>query len=196
MKIALIILCVVAVAFLGVQIFALKSQHNIEMYPYTISKTFERLEIRNYEASLFTSVNSNTNDFKNASSKGFKVLAGYIFGGNDKNEKIAMTSPVAMSLDDSMTMMFLVPKKIKKDKLPTPNSKEIIFKELPKKTVAAISFGGWANNEKIDHYKQKLTTLLEKKGIVHTNKFYYLGYNAPYEVFNRKNDIIVELKNN
>ena len=194
MKIALIILCVVAVAFLGVQIFALKSQHNIEMYPYTISKTFERLEIRNYEASLFTSVNSNTNDFKNASSKGFKVLAGYIFGGNDKNEKIAMTSPVAMTLKDKTTMMFLVPKKYSKENLPTPNDASIEFKNMPAKKVAAISFGGWADDAKINLYKRKLIAVLESKGIGYTNSFSFLGYNAPVEVFNRKNEIIVELE--
>ncbi len=99
MKIVVIILLVLLLAFIGVQFFALKSQHNIEMYPYTASKTFKKFEIRNYEARLFTSVNSNTNNFKNASSKGFSVLAGYIFGGNEKNKKIAMTSPAKMSLD-------------------------------------------------------------------------------------------------
>jgi hypothetical protein len=166
------------------------------MYPYKVSKTFEKFEIRNYEASLFTSVNSNTNDFKKASSKGFSVLAGYIFGGNEKNEKIAMTSPVAMTLDESMTMMFLVPKKFNKKNLPKPNANNIEIKEIPKKKVAAISFGGWANDEKIALQKQKLINALNNKGIKHNNKFYFLGYNAPYEVFNRKNDIIVELKNN
>ena len=49
------------------------------------------------------------------------MLAGYIFGGNDKEEKIAMTSPVAMSLKDSTTMLFLVPKKYTRDNLPVPN---------------------------------------------------------------------------
>ncbi len=196
MKIIIIILCVVLVAFIGVQLFALKSQHNIETYPYTVSKTFKKFEIRTYEASLFTSVNSNTKDFKNASSKGFSVLAGYIFGGNEKNEKIAMTSPVAMSLEESMTMMFLFFKKFNRNNLPKPNASNIEFLEIPEKKVAAISFGGWANNKKIALQKQKLINALNNKGIKHTSKFYYLGYNAPYEVFNRKNDIIVELKNN
>ena len=183
-----------AVAFLGIQIFAIKTQHNIEKYSYTVSKTFEIFEIRNYEARLFTSVNSNTNNFKNASSKGFSILAGYIFGGNEKNEKIAMTSPVAMSLEESMTMMFLAPKKFNRNNLPKPNASNIEFLEIPEKKVAAISFGGWANNKKIALQKQKLINALNNKGIKHINKFYFLGYNAPYEVFNRKNEIIVELK--
>jgi hypothetical protein len=61
---------------------------------------------------LFTAVKLSTKEFKEASSQGFSILAGYIFGGNKENEKIAMTSPVTMSLEDSMTVMFMVPKKV------------------------------------------------------------------------------------
>ena len=105
-----------------------------------------------------------------------------------------MTSPVTMSLEDSMTMMFMVPKKLKKESLPQPDNSKIEFKEVPKKTVAAIRFGGWANDKKIEKYKQKLLIALKTEGIPHTNKFYFLGYNPPYEVFNRRNEIIVELE--
>ena len=143
---------------------------------------------------MFTSVQLSGNTYKDASSKGFSILAGYIFGGNDKNEKIAMTSPVAMSLQDSMTMMFMVPKKFNKETLPQPNQSQIQFQEEPAKTVAAITFGGWANDEKIEKYKQILKSALDAEGITHTNRFYFLGYNPPFEVFNRKNEIIVELE--
>jgi len=34
---------------------------------------------------------------------------------------------------------------------------------------------------------------LDTQKIPYTNRFYFLGYNAPYEVFNRKNEVIVEL---
>jgi hypothetical protein len=61
--------------------------------------------------------------------------------------------------------------------------------------MAAISFSGWANDEKIDAYKQKLKSALDTEKIEYTNRFYFLGYNPPYEVFNRKNEIIVELEN-
>ena len=106
-----------------------------------------------------------------------------------------MTSPVTMSLEDSMTMMFMVPKKLKKESLPQPDNSKIEFKEVPKKTVAAIRFGGWANDKKIKQYKQKLISALKEKEIAYSNNFFFLGYNPPYEIFNRKNEIIVELKN-
>jgi len=194
MKILLIITGVIFLAFIAVQLFAMSGQKNIETYPYKVIKKYDSFEIRSYEATLFTSVKLSTKEYKESSSKGFSILAGYIFGGNDRNEKIAMTSPVAMSLQDSMTMMFMVPKKFNKETLPQPNQSQIEFREEPAKTVAAISFGGWANDEKIEKYKEQLITALKTKGIPYTNKFYFLGYNAPYEVLNRRNEVIVELQ--
>jgi hypothetical protein len=187
------IIGIIAVAFLAVQIYAMSSQKNIESYPFSVVKKYQQFEIRNYEASLFTSVKLASNKYENTSSQGFSILGGYIFGGNETNEKIAMTSPVVMSLEDSMDMMFMVPRNLKKENLPRPNQSQIEFKEVPAKTVAAISFGGWANSEKIEKYKQKLIAALDDEGITYSNKFYVLGYNAPYEVLNRKNEVIVEL---
>ncbi|WP_320814371.1 heme-binding protein [Flavobacterium sp.] len=195
MKILLISLGVIFLAFIISQLFVIREQRNIETYPYVVNKKYDTFEIRSYEATLFTSVKLSTKEFKVSSSKGFSILAGYIFGGNERNEKISMTSPVAMTLEDSMTVMFMVPKKIKKETLPLPNQSQIEFREEPAKTVAAITFGGWVNNEKIEKYKEKLKTSLDAKGITYTNRFYFLGYNPPFEVFNRKNEVIVELQN-
>ena len=194
MKTLFLLLGVILIAFVVVQLFAMKGQRNIETYPYFVQKKYDIFEIRNYEATLFTTVKLATKKYKESSSKGFSLLAGYIFGNNERNEKIAMTSPVAMTIEDSVTMMFMVPKKFKKEMLPQPNQLQIEFKEEPAKTVAAIAFDGWANDEKIEKYKEKLKAALDAEGITYTNRFYFLGYNAPYEVFNRKNEVIVELR--
>jgi hypothetical protein len=194
MKILIILLVVILIAFTFVQLYLINGQRNIERYPYVVKIKYKRFEIRTYETTLFTSVKLSTKGFKNSSSKGFSMLAGYIFGNNERNEKISMTSPVSMSLGDSMTMMFMVPKKFNKDLLPKPNQSGIEFKEEPAKTVAAISFSGWANDSKIEKYKQLLKLALDAEGIKYSNRFYFFGYNAPWEVFNRKNEIIVELQ--
>jgi hypothetical protein len=193
MKIILIILGILVLGFVIVQIYAMKSQSSIENYPYRIVKSFSKFEIRNYEATLFTSVKLTANNYKEASGKGFSILAGYIFGGNETNEKIAMTSPVSMSLEDTMTMMFMVPKKFRKEDLPKPNQSNIEFREEPSKTMAAITFGGWANSNNIEVYKNKLKTALEEEGIPYSNKFYFFGYNPPFEILNRRNEVLVEL---
>lgn len=194
MKIIIILLVVILIAFTFVQLYLIFGQRNIERYPYVVVKKYKQFEIRRYEATLFTSVKLSTKGYKSSSSKGFSILAGYIFGNNERNEKIAMTSPVSMSLEDSMTMMFMVPKKFNKDMLPKPNQSGIEFKEEPAKNLAAIGFSGWADDATIEKYKQNLKAALDAEGIKYTNQFYFFGYNAPYEVFNRKNEVIVELQ--
>ena len=194
MKILFAITVTITLIFIIIQLFAKKSQQGIETYPYTVLKTYDGFEIRQYESRLFTSVKLTSNDYSKVSSKGFSILAGYIFGGNETNEKITMTSPVAMSLDDSMTMMFMVPKD-SENKLPKPNDNQIQIKEEPAKKVAAITFGGWANQEKIDQYKTQLIEALKAQNIAFTDQFYFLGYNAPYETSNRRNEVIVVLEN-
>lgn len=194
MKTLLIIGGVVLAAFVGTQIYFINDRSNIEKYPFKVVKDYKDFEIRDYESTLFTSVKLSSSEYDKASSQGFRILGNYIFGGNEKKQKIAMTSPVAMSMEDSMRVMFMVPKDFNKETLPKPNQSSIEFREEPAKTVAAISFGGWANDEKIDKYKEKLTKALDAKGIAYTNKFYFLGYNAPFELINRKNEIIVELE--
>jgi len=42
------------------------------------------MEIRNYEASPFTSAPLSKNSYRKTSSKGFSKLVGYIFGANKK----------------------------------------------------------------------------------------------------------------
>lgn len=193
MKTVLIVLGVIAIIFVIIQIYAMKSQNGIEVYPFKVVKIYDTFEVRSYEATLFTSVKLKTSDYKKGSSQGFSILAGYIFGGNDENKKIAMTSPVSMSLEDSMTMMFMVPKNFNRENLPKPNASQIEFKEEPAKKMAAITFGGWANDEKIEAYKNQLINALDKEGLSYTNRFYFFGYNAPYEAINRKNEVVVEL---
>jgi len=194
MEIVIIIIVVILLAFTFVQLYFIRGQRNIETYSYKVKKKYDRFEIRSYETTLFTSVKLSTKGYKNSASKGFSVLAGYIFGNNERNEKISMTTPVSMSLEDSMTMMFMVPKKFKKDMLPRPNQTGIEFKQEPAKTLAAIRFSGWVNDTKIEKYKQNLKAALDAEGIKYFNRFYLFGYNAPYEVFNRKNEVLVELQ--
>ena len=188
------ILIIILSAFTFIQLYFMNAQRNIERYPYFVVKKHKQFEIRNYETTLFTSVKLSTKGYKTSASKGFSILAGYIFGNNERNEKISMTSPVSMSLEDSMTMMFVVPKKFNKNNLPKPNQSGIEFKEEPAKTMAAIRFSGWANDAKIEKYKQQLISALDAEEIKYSNRFYFFGYNAPYELFYRKNEILVELQ--
>ena len=194
MKKVFIILSILIVLFTIMQSFVYFSTSSIEKLPYKVIKEYDDFEVRQYETALFSSVVLSDTSYEESSSKGFRVLAGYIFGGNNTGEKIAMTSPVAMEIGDSIKMSFMVPSGYTEETLPKPNNDKIFFEKKEGAVMAAIRFGGWANDERIDEYKQKLITLLQKEGIAFGETFMYLGYDPPYSVINRRNEIVVELK--
>lgn len=61
---------------------------------FDIEKRVNGMEIRRYEARIAAQTTV-TGVEASARSQGFRRLAGYIFGGNHKKSKIAMTAPVS-----------------------------------------------------------------------------------------------------
>jgi len=195
MKIVIIIIISILLLISIAQIYLSRSTKLTEQHNYKVIKKFDKFEIRKYDAALFSSVKLNKKGYKESSSEGFRILAGYIFGDNDAKKKIAMTSPVVMELGDSSKMMFMVPKNYNLKNLPNPNNSKIVFEKEEVKIIAAIRFDGWADDEKIEKYKSVLRTELANEKLNFINKFSFLGYNSPYEVMNRRNEVVVEIIN-
>lgn len=157
---------------------------------YKIIRSIDSVEIRQYPdliyASYFSSSGNNSQ---------FRVLANYIFGGNDKKEQIGMTSPVNMRLSSkNKEMMFLMPERYEMESLPTPNSNDIDIIKMDSRKVAAIRFSGYSNDTKVKLKKQELIDTLEKYDIEYTDEFELLVYDSPYKVLNRRNEVIVILQ--
>jgi hypothetical protein len=193
MKTIIIVTSILLGIMILAQAFIYTSTNSTEQHKYVVLKKFEEFEVRQYAPAMFSSVKMVSDSYETISSTGFRTLAGYIFGGNDKNEKIAMTSPVVMEIGDTTRMSFMVPSDMKKEDLPKPNNGRIYFEEQEQKIMAAIEFGGWADDEKIEEYTNKLKANLKANGLSFTGKFSYLGYNPPYQVVGRRNEIVVEL---
>jgi len=193
MKAFLIITIAVALVVIAAQVKTARSAERIEQYSFKVIKTYGDFEIRHYDRAIFARTRVDATSYRNGSSAAFRTLASYIFGGNERNESIAMTSPVAMRQDQGLEMEFMMPSKYSLETLPAPSRQNIEFYEKPDVVMAAVSFSGWASDAKISQMTQVLTSLLEKEGIEHTGNFIYLGYNPPYQVINRRNEIVVEL---
>ena len=193
MKILLIIGASLGIIFIVGQFIFIKTISDIEMYSYKVIKKYDLFEIRKYDAANFSYVTMKTDSYQKSSGSGFNSLAGYIFGGNEKKESISMTSPVVMNLEETVTMQFMIPKKYNLDDLPKPNNPDVKFKTEKEKFMATIAFGGWSSDKKIAEYTDKLKTLLKENGIGHFNNFSYFGYNPPFQLINRRNEIAVEI---
>ncbi len=176
------------------RLIAAERSGGIEEYPYTVLQSYPEFEVRLYEKAIFARTHIDAETYRAGSGNGFRTLASYIFGGNDRNEGIAMTAPVAMHWEDGMVMEFMMPSKYSLETLPSPNRSDIQLYEKPEVVMAGLSFGGWANDRRIANKIEELRKALETQGIRHTGQFQFFGYSSPYKMINRRNDIVVQLE--
>ncbi len=182
----------------------------IEEPEYSVVVKAKDYVIRKYDPVLVAETTVMT-DFKNAGSKGFQILAGYIFGKNKSKSKIAMTAPVGQQLVSekiSMTapvtltkaaagylIQFTMPKTFTLKTLPTPDDKSITLREVPARKIAVYTYSGlWTES----HYKDKLSefkALLKNDKIITKDEPILARFNSPLKLwFMRRNEIWLELK--
>ncbi len=168
----------------------------VEQQNFKTLNVIDNIEIREYPPAIYASVTINNSNSNSNSNSMFGILAGYIFGRNENNQKIAMTAPVHMHQNDdqkSSTMSFVMPSEYKIGELSKPNDKRIKIKKSNTKKYAAISYTGYNNSEKFNKYKSELQSVLDKKNIKTIGNPIYLGYDPPYKFWNRKNEVLIEI---
>lgn len=173
-------------------LFAFKTGE-IETPDYKVIKTIGEVEIRKYPKMVVAQTQLQDTIMDKSMNSGFRTIAGYIFGGNDSNQKIAMTAPVVVKMGDTATMYFVMPKQYKKDELPKPVSGRVKILEEGEKTLAVITYGGFSSAEKVEAHRQKLANLLSQQQIKTVGPYMYMGYNAPWDVIKRRNEVAVEV---
>jgi SOUL heme-binding protein len=152
-----------------------------------------------------------------ASNKGFRLIADYIFGNNKsqagasekismtipvtmepKSEKISMTAPVSMQESSGKwRMYFVMPSKYTLETLPAPNNAEVKLREVPAKKFAVVRFSGFAGEEKTAKKTEELLTWLEGKQIKPSGVPELARYNSPWTLpFLRRNEVMVEYQSN
>ena len=177
--------------------FSQNSIMAIETPNFKLIKKQGEFEIREYEPMIIamTKVKSG---YREASSTGFRRIANYIFGGNQKQMEIKMTAPVITDVPNVKGMydiLFVMPSEHKFDDLPIPDNDnvELKVKELGK--TAVIQFGGWATESRATHYKEKLEQFIETSGYEINSDYMVAQYNSPWALppF-RRNEIIIMIK--
>jgi hypothetical protein len=192
MKMLIIILAIIILITLLLQSFTIMSTNKTEEQKFTLIRQYKDFEIRFYPSATIATISSNAKSYRELSGPGFRKLAGYIFGGNEANTKISMTSPVQMDINDTVsTMSFAMPSAYTKDNLPKPNDPNVQIKNTTDEYVAVIRFGGFASDNDLKFYAEKLQNLIKENGINSLGNYRFLGYNPPFQLIGRRNEIIV-----
>jgi hypothetical protein len=194
MKVFTTIALLIIGIFILFQIYTTMSINKTETQAYKVIRAEENFEIRYYPAATMAMISSTSKSYRYLGQSGFGKLAKYIFGGNSEKKQIAMTSPVHMDIGDAKsTMAFVLPSTYNETNLPTPNDSSISIVTSEPEYVAVIQFAGFASNESINEHQILLEESLKTKGLSYYGDFRYLGYNPPYQLFDRRNEVIVAL---
>ncbi|MDA0315101.1 MAG: heme-binding protein [Bacteroidetes bacterium] len=166
----------------------------IETPNYKVIKTLGDVEIREYPQMILAQTKLGGKRYDSNENNGFGVVANYIFGGNQQQQKIAMTAPVIMNMSDTdASMSFVMPSQYQLSELPVPNSSAVSLVSQGSMTLAVLRFGGFSSDKKIAKHAQILTQVLEKNNIRTKSSLLYMGYNAPWDVINRRNEVAFQI---
>ena len=126
----------------------------IEKPDYSVVESADAIEIRRY-APMNVARTHVEGNFEDVGSIAFRRLAGYIFGDNREERKIAMTAPVSQYRSDSHDgywITFMMPAEYPIEDLPGPLDGQVELVGLPGQTMAAISYrGGWSEQSYREH---------------------------------------------
>lgn len=171
--------------------------NSTEQRPYSIEKKYDGFEVRQYLPATLASVNK-PGHMMESSNSGFRDLAGYIFGANKSEQKIAMTAPVIMQIGEgtgtTTEMSFVMPATYSLENLPVPEGENIRLHHESGYRMAVLRFGGYASNEDIAEKSDQLRQFLLQEKIAFRDKVIYMGYNPPFQLINRRNEVGFILK--
>jgi len=171
----------------------------LETPEYELISKDDGFEIRRYSEMIIATTSVQA-DYKSSTSSGFRRIASYIFGGNDKEMKIAMTAPVISDCPseglNTFNISFVMPKEYSIDDLPKANTSLVSIEQESLGDVAVLTFGGWATESRSISYQQKLSALLKKSGIESQGGFMVAQFNSPWTLpMFRKNELMVRIIN-
>ena len=164
-------------------------------------------ELRDYPALVVAEVTVD-GDQKEAANKGFRLLAGYIFGGNKKRQSIAMTAPVAQAPasekiamtapvtqtrgGDRWVVRFTMPRAYSLETLPEPNDPNVQLRVLAPTRVAVLQFSGLARKADVETKTRELEKLAETHHLRTTGQASLAQYDPPWTPwFMRRNEVMI-----
>ena len=164
---------------------------------YEVLQKTSDYEIRRYAEYIVAEVDVNSN-MKDASSSAFRILAGYIFGGNDDEKKMNMTAPVesrsVAGSDDASTFAFVMEKSFSMDTLPKPDDPQVRLQKRTQRIMAARRYSGSWSESSYNKHRDKLLAALREAKIEVIGEPVWARYNAPYVPWPlRRNEVMFEV---
>ena len=178
---------------------------------YRVVERFGAIEIREYEPYLVAETTVD-GGLESAGNRGFRILAKYIFGGNEGGRKIAMTTPVSQEIaegtkiamtapvtqektGDKYRVRFMMPAEYSRAELPKPNDPRIVIREVPARSFAAVRYSGTWSKRNYEKHLEQLHHTLSAEGFGPVGEPIWARYNPPFMPwFLRRNEILTAFR--
>lgn len=182
----------------------------VERTEYDVIQKMAGYEIREYPAHIVAQTTVK-GTYREALNLGFRIVAGYIFGGNTKKRSIAMTAPVTAQRDisekismtapvlattqgDSHIISFGMPRSYTLETLPKPLDPRVEIVPIPLERIAALKFSWSRADARVKMMEIKLLSALARDKVEVAGSPVYAGYNAPWTPpWMVRNEIMVEI---
>lgn len=222
-KIMYVILSVIVAILLAWTAISYFLNRSVKTPEYIVVEKREGYEIRSYKPYLTAQVEV-SGTYDEATNRGFRILADYIFGNNTKQTGIAMTAPVTEAKSERMAMTapvvekesevlimtapvvetgdttkriisFVMPFEYTLETLPKPNNPEVKIVPQEARKVAVLRFSWLRGARRVAEKKQELLKLLARDGVSPKGSVEYAGYNAPFTApWLNRNEVMAEVQ--
>jgi hypothetical protein len=181
----------------------------IEEPDYRVVRELPGIELRQYGAYTVAEVVVD-GPAAEAGNRAFRILAGYIFGKNKGERKLAMTAPVTQvavpkklemtapvtqtEVASGYLVQFVLPKDVTVSSAPEPLDARVRVREVPPSLVAVIRYSGFWSASNYNEHLARLQEALRAADLSWTGEPVYSRYNAPFTPwFLRRNEIWLHL---
>lgn len=171
-----------------------------EATPYRVVGAVNGLELREYPRRVLAKTVVDSPSWDEALEEGFRRLAGYIFGGNARHERLSMTTPVTTSLPEQKsslphTMAFAMPGDRTLASLPPPEDARIRLLEGPAQVVAVLTFRGAYGGDLPARKREELLARVYRAGLTPHGDVVFSGYDPPSTLgILRRNEVSVPVQ--
>jgi len=163
------------------------SRSGYKSAPYTVVRSEGDFELRDYPALKL--VETAMRD--GGSGGSFNRLFRFITGGNDAGKKIAMTTPVFMTGDES-TMAFVMPADL--GKVPHPMEGSVTIREMPAGRFAVLRFSGARSSQQEAEHMARLKAWVADQHLKAPAAPVYAYFDPPWTPpFLRRNEVMLRI---
>ena len=128
----------------------------------------------------------------------FGRLFRYISGGNQEDQKIAMTTPVFMEPGSEQSdgqMGFVLPEEVADSTIPQPGNEQVKIHKRSGGKFAVVRFAGRLSKENQTRRTTELESWIEKRGFAIVGQPEIAGYDPPWTPGPlRRNEILIRIE--